>query len=455
MAGKPTLSLDDRITGLLQEFIGEVALAPAELHARIPDVSRPTLNRALAKLMVDGLIVSDGNGPTTKYRLKRPAITWSVQAREALESVLRPMGQKVPISYNPDFHLSYPINQNAFLGDDLAKALYSRSVETDQREPAGTYLRRLLEPLLIDMSWSSSKLEGNRYGLLDTKELFEQVEQGAQIEIDFDAQMLLNHKDAIQFIAEHAPIHGLSMQMVMEIHTRLMDGLLQNSHSLGAIRSRLVSIQGSSYSPNQFPVFLKENLAAILAEAALINNPVEAAFFLWVNIAYLQPFEDGNKRMSRLLANIPLLISNCAPLSFIGVSREDYANAMLAIYEKNDVSVARDLFTWAYRESIEHYRAVLKSTPPQNPTEVQWRDQIKLAVRDAVRLNIGPKKAIWGATEGLPVQNDAVLMGRLEELTRVALASVNLLNADRFWLSSQQVERWLRAASSRMPKGQR
>lgn len=452
MAGK--LSLDDRVIGLLQGFVSEEALSPAELHVKIPDVSRPTLNRALAKLVADDLVVREGNGPSTRYRLKRPTITWSAEARKALETVLQPLAQKVPTSYNPDFYLSYPVNQNAFLGDDLAKALYRQAVATDQREPAGTYLRRLLEPLLIDMSWSSSKLEGNRYGLLDTKKLFERVKQGAQVEIDFDARMLLNHKNAIQFIAEHAPIHGLSMPMVMEVHARLMDGLLQNSHSLGAIRSQLVSIQGSSYSPNQFPAFLKENLAAILAKAALINNPVEAAFFLWVNIAYLQPFEDGNKRMSRLLANIPLLISNCAPLSFIGVAREDYANAMLAIYEKNDVSAARDLFTWAYQESIEHYRTILTTTPPQNPIEIQWRDQIKLAVRDAVRLNIGSRQAIWGATEGLPVQNDTAMMGRLEELTRLTLASVNLLNADRFWLSPQQVERWLRAASSRKLKGQ-
>lgn len=93
-------------------------------------------------------------------------------------------------------------------------------------------------------------------------------------------------------------------------------------------------------------------------------------------------------------------------------------------------------------------------TPPRNLIEIQWRDRIKLAVRDAVRLNIGYRQTIWGATEGFPVQNDAATMELLEELTCMTLASVNLLNADRFWLSPQQVERWLRAASSRKPKDQ-
>lgn len=45
--------------------------------------------------------------------------------------------------------------------------------------PAGTYARRILDRLLIDLSWNSSRLEGNTLTLLDTEEL---ILRGAQPE---------------------------------------------------------------------------------------------------------------------------------------------------------------------------------------------------------------------------------------------------------------------------------
>jgi Fic family protein len=129
-----------------------------------------------------------------------------------------------------------------------------------------------------------------------------------------------------------------------------------SGHSV--IRSTIVNISDTVYVPSQVPALLEEMLRAIVEKARAIRNPIECAFFLWVNIVYLQPFEEGNKRTSRPASNLPLLLSNCAPLPFLNVEPSDYAMAMLGVYEQQDVSLAADLFDWTYRRSIAKYRTI-------------------------------------------------------------------------------------------------
>jgi Fic family protein len=101
-------------------------------------------------------------------------------------------------------------------------------------------------------------------------------------------------------------------------------------------------------------MLLEQTLHLIVDKARHIRNPVEAAFFLWINVAYLQPFADGNQRTSRLCANMPLMLYNCAPLSFLDVDRTDYATAMLGVYEQRNVSAAVELFESIYRRSSQN-----------------------------------------------------------------------------------------------------
>src|SRR5690606_22391010 len=147
--------------------------------------------------------------------------------------------------------------------------------------------------------------------------------------------------------------------VVSNLHAVLMQDLLVDETSLGTIREKVVNISGSTSVPTQGPALLREMFERILATARLAKNPVAAAFFLWVQLAYLQPLEGGNKRVSRLAANIPLMLYNQAPLSFLDVDREDYALAMMGVYECGDVSMAVDLFAWTYRRSQAKYKVVL------------------------------------------------------------------------------------------------
>ncbi len=266
------------------------------------------------------------------------------------------MAARGPASYQREFVERYVPNESWLMPQDVAEELCHRG---QLREPqaADTYARKVLTQLLVDLSWNSSRLEGNRYSWHAAERLL----NGGPVRCDVDTVMLLNHKAAIEFLVNCVPPEGLSTLVVRNLHALLMWDLLPDSGMLGTIRKCPVGIAGTLYWPMQAPDVLEQTLDSIVAKAALIRNPVEASLFLWVNLAYLQPFDGGNECVSRLAANIPLLLHNCAPLSFQDVTAHDNAHAMLGVYEFRDVALAVDLFSWTYRRSMTKYRASAES----------------------------------------------------------------------------------------------
>ncbi len=303
------------------------------------------------------------------------------------------------------------------------------------QRPAGTYARNVLEQLLIDLSWYSSRLEGNTMSMLDTERLFRSGATGD----DPESLMLLNHKRAIEFMVANVPIEGLNARLVRNVHALLMDGFLPDPRSLGAIRSTMVRITGTVYLPTQAPQLLDEMLRQILEKAVEVNNPVEAGFFLWVSLAYLQPFEDANKRVSRLAANIPLMIFNCAPLSFLDVDQDDYAQAMLAYYELRDLGPAADLFAWTYRRSCEKYALVLRQTPTGNPLRARFGPKLIEAMQAVVH----HRHSLANTLDTLALSAEE--RAQFEPLLRTELAGLHEFNAGRFDLATRTVDAWIAA----------
>jgi hypothetical protein len=199
----------------------------------------------------------------------------------------------------------------------------------------------------------------------------------------------------------------------------------------------VVNITDTVYVPTQVPSLLEEMLGHIVEKARSIKNPVEAAFFLWVNLAYLQPFEDGNKRTSRLCANLPLMLSNCAPLSFLDVETTDYAMAMLGVYERLDLTLATELFDWTYRRSIPRYRAVLESLGAPDPFRSKYREHLGEAVRNVV--SAGSRLAEAVADLALPAEDQAPF----HDLSRVELLQLEPYNCARYRLSIGKTEEWI------------
>jgi len=164
-----------------------------------------------------------------------------------------PLGTRAPAGYASGFVNDCVPNQSSLPLSRLAADLFAAGRSRDQ-QPAGTYAREVLEQLLIDPSWSSSRLEGNKKSLLDTKELFELGEQAGPL--DEDTPMLLNHKSAIEFMVDAVPTEGITVPVVVDVQAKLMRDLLKDSRDIGSIRRRLVNIDGSVYSPSNIPALL-------------------------------------------------------------------------------------------------------------------------------------------------------------------------------------------------------
>lgn len=421
--------------------------------------SRPTINRALRDLLASGFLKKLGDGRSTRYLATDAAkaargglpsapplptgpglLQWSPAALPLVETLRAPLGTRTPVGYESSFVDDYIPNQSSLLPPQLATDLFNACRGRDQ-QPAGTYAREVLEQLLIDLSWSSSRLEGNNKSLLDTKDLFELGERSGPL--DEDTLMLLNHKNAIEFMVDAVPTEGITVPVIVDLQARLMKDLLKDSRDIGSIRRRLVNIDGSVYSPSNIPSLLEEALKSIIDKVRNIRNPVEAAFFLWVNVAYLQPFADGNKRTSRLSANMPLLLYNCAPLSFLDVERTDYATAMLGVYERRNVAAAVELFEFIYRRSIQKYGVLRASLAVPNPIRARYRQALNELMQFVVFYN----RTLEDAFSEVPV--DAADLAALRVIANTELDHLEQHNCARYNLPRGITQRWIDAGRLR------
>lgn len=156
----------------------------------------------------------------------------------------------------------------------------------------------------------------------------------------------------------------------------LSDNLLADPSACGRLRSRGVGISKSVFHPLEGPQQIETSFLKIMQKATAIIDPYEQSFFVMVHLPYLQPFEDVNKRVSRLASNIPFIKHNLCPLSFIDVPQEIYINGLLGVYELNRTELLRDVFTWAYKRSTLHYSAVRQSLGEPDPFRLCYRQKI-------------------------------------------------------------------------------
>lgn len=364
-----------------------------------------TVQRWLAELAAKRHIAAVGKGKATIYRLLAPTdirmvspesetpgaeetyetyIPLSEEGREIFAQVRRPRGARTPVGYERSFLDAYIPNTTWYLGEMTRKHLHRIGDTGEFERPAGTHGRAILNRLLIDLSWASSRLEGNTYSRIDTQNLIEfgRYAEGKDAQ---EAQMILNHKTAIELLLDEAESVGFDTYTFLSLHGLLSENLMPDPDASGRLRSRPVQIGGSVFVPLAVPQLIEECFHDILRKASEIEDPFEQAFFILVHIPYLQPFEDVNKRVSRLGANIPLIKHNLSPLTFIDVPERAYIDAMLGVYEMNRIELLRDLFVWAYERSTREYVLVRKSLAEPDPIRLRYRLQLHELVADIVR----------------------------------------------------------------------
>ena len=440
-----------------------------EIAGRLPrSFARRTLQRRLAQLVAEGRLTALGARAGRRYQApglaaplpaaatpSRQPTSWAVAeapaefdpirlsltAKQTKKLVNRPLTQRKPVGYVFSFLDGYRPNVSAYLSPALRKKLAALGRTTGEALPAGTHLRKVMDRLLIDLSWNSSRLEGNTYSLLETQRLLEAGE-AAEGKAAHETQMILNHKAAIELLAEHAGDIGFNRYTVCNLHALLSENLLPEATAGGRLRTHAVGIGGSVYHPLEVPSSIEEYFDQILATASAITDPFEQAFFAMVQLPYLQPFEDVNKRVSRLAANIPLVQHNLGPLSFIDVPQSDYTHAILGVYELNRVDYLRDVFEWAYERSCGRYAAVRQVLGEPDAFRLRHRERLKEVVAAVVRGGRDKKAAatfVRREAEKLPEPSERK---RFAEIAETELTSLHEGNFARYRLRPSEFSAW-------------
>lgn len=304
--------------------------------------SSSTIKRVISRAIADDLIVASGVGKATVYSITPKAhllrtVDLDTYYAKAVDE------REVQSGYNFDLIREEIPKIELFNADEKVRLEHCQEIFRQHMEemPRGTVrYNRELERLGIDLSWKSSQIEGNTYTLIETETLLKELKE-AKGKKHEEAVMLLNHKSALKAIIERPQyFQQLSLGRVEDIHSILVEDLGVERR----MRHRRVRITGTKYQPLDVESQIRE---AVDDMCALINgkeNPFEKALLALLLIAYIQPFEDGNKRTSRLVSNAILLAYGCCPLTFRSVDANDYRAALLLFYEQNNVSAFKRIF---------------------------------------------------------------------------------------------------------------
>ncbi len=314
-------------------------------------VSYATLKRILSKLISENYIVSKGQGKGTKYlispvfKLLRPIDIDTYYKKEIDER---------NINENFDFSIVNHLlaKNNVFTNSELLKLNELQAdFKANVSQLSENEYKKEFERLAIDLSWKSSQIEGNTYSLLETEILLKDKET-ASGKTKQEAIMLLNHKEALDFIIDNPDyLYPLSVSKIEDIHSILTKELSVQRN----LRTKRVGISGTNYKPLDNEFQIKEALQAACYVINQKNNVFEKALLALLLISYIQPFIDGNKRTARIVSNAILMNEKYCPLSFRTVNSIDYKKAMLIFYEQNNISSFKEIFINQFEFAVKTY----------------------------------------------------------------------------------------------------
>ncbi len=315
------------------------------------EVSYATLKRLLTKLISENFISSRGNGKVTKYQISdifaiiQPIDIESYFGREIDEREIR-------AGFNFSIIKSILAKHSVFTNSEIVKlnGLQKKFQENISQLTGNAYVREF-ERLAIDLSWKSSQIEGNTYSLLETERLLKNKETASGKSRE-EATMLLNHKEALDFLLDNPDyLTPLSVSSIEDIHSILVKDLGVERN----LRGSRVGISGTNYRPldNRFQI-----VEALQDTCDVINSKedvFEKSLLALVLISYIQPFIDGSKRTSRIVSNAILIHHHYCPISFRTVDSIEYKKAMLLFYEQNNISNFKKIFIDQFEFAVNTY----------------------------------------------------------------------------------------------------
>lgn len=314
-------------------------------------LSYATLKRILTKLVHQNYLSTTGQGKGTRYiispsfELLEPIDIEKYYEKEIDE-------RSIKVGFNFSIIRDVLSQHTIFSKNELEKLnLLQSKFQNNVSKLSESEYKKEFERLAIDLSWKSAQIEGNTYSLLETEKLLKEKETASGKTKD-EAIMLLNHKDALDFILENPDyLYPLNIAKIEDIHSILTKELAVERN----LRKRRVGISGTNYRPldNEFQI-----LEALTISCDVINSKqsvFEKALLALVLISYIQPFMDGNKRTARIVSNAILMNEKRCPLSFRTVDSIDYKKAMLLFYEQNNISSFKEIFINQFEFAVNTY----------------------------------------------------------------------------------------------------
>ena len=314
-------------------------------------VSYSTVKRCLSRLLNENHITQQGNAKNSRYALSPTFnLFYPLNVDEYFSKEIDE--REILTGYNFSLISDTLQNVSLFTAQELTllKDLQNKFSDNIAQLSDSEY-QKDMERLSIDLSWKSSQIEGNTYSLLETERLLKDKQTAAGKTKD-EAIMLLNHKDAIDFIVANSDYFlSLGVSKIEELHTILIKELgVERS-----IRKRRVGITGTNYRPLDNEFQIREALQQTCNLINRCENIFEKALFALVLLSYLQAFSDGNKRIARITANALLIANKYCPISFRTVDAVDYKKAMLLFYEQNNIFACKQIFINQFKFAVENY----------------------------------------------------------------------------------------------------
>jgi len=333
------------------DILSQVPITGVEIIEKIRDyfpISKATLMRELVFLKKQKFVTTQGHGKNTFYTsLQEPFLKYvDIEEYFKENSQIRTKGSK---SFNLNIINKF---EKAFSSEEKKQLLsISKKLSAQKKLLDLSIFKREIERFIVEFAWKSSKIEGNTYSLLETEILIKQMKEAVG-HTKYEAQMILNHKSAIDYILQNPnKFEEVTISKILNLHSILTKDLEVSS----GIRKNKVVITGTEYMPLNNSEEIKVVLQKIVNMTNKIDFPLTKALLTALMIAYLQPFVDGNKRTSRTLANAILIAYDLYPLSYRDVDIIEYIKAMILFYETNNIYHFKRIFINQYNFSVNNY----------------------------------------------------------------------------------------------------
>jgi len=312
------------------------------------EISRFTVLRDLDLLLKESMIKKEGKGRSVHYSLSSDSvINYFFDPKLYFEKEQDERDIKSMFNLDIINSISQLFSEKEASGlNDINDKYLERIKKIDK-----SFFKKEIERLTIELSWKSSKIEGNTYSLIDTEILIrERVEaEGHEKE---EAIMILNHKNAIDYIFNNKEeFKKLDLFQIEKIHELLTRGMGVKE----GIRISPVRITGTRYVSIEGKAEITGVLHSTIDKINLLKDPFSKALALILMISYIQPFEDGNKRTARILGNAVLLANNICPLSYRSINESDYKKAILLFYEQNSARFFKEIFVEQFKFAVDNY----------------------------------------------------------------------------------------------------